>query len=86
MCLIPIRSFRLIAISSKEWWNWFDAAIVLMWLVEVSLQSFFRLEPAVLRSLAAMKLIHPVEQKDHKVKLEVERGPASIVRIGIRSD
>ncbi|CAE6949078.1 Scn11a [Symbiodinium natans] len=40
-----------------EWWNWFDAAIVLMWLVEVSLQSFFRLEPAVLRMMRMARLL-----------------------------
>ena len=39
----------------KEWWNWFDGAIVLMWLVEVALQSVIRLEPAVLRSLSARR-------------------------------
>lgn len=40
-----------------EWWNWFDGAIVLMWLVEVSLQSVVALEPAILRMMRMARLL-----------------------------
>ncbi|CAE7242440.1 CACNA1G [Symbiodinium necroappetens] len=41
----------------QEWWNWFDGAIVLMWLVEVSLQSVVALDPAFLRMMRMARLL-----------------------------